>query len=309
MDKWQKVFEQYRWEQEVTDEAMLMLPEYPHIYTANIDGVQVVVKETLSNKCFSPDDIFKNLPNDKKILFPLLTKNGSYYAKIKESNYLIYPRIQQINEYPSPEWWADCLQMIHSVPISQQMLSQTFVEDAKKTENLLNVAIPYIESDVYCQLQSLFTLGLKFSTNTEKKHVLCHGDPSQWNVLKDLNGYKLIDIENCFLAPLEYDIQHLFWSYAAVCYSMSQWENFADCFLTNYKKKRKVNIDFCLLTRLFCMDFVKTVAWLYLVSNDQNRGDRSRQANELILYCNMIRKKWPFKMIDFFKEISRTEIV
>lgn len=299
MNEWINVFRQYGLQELLPTAKIRKLPGYPHVFMVTLSKCFLVVKKVTQNENLSIDELFHNINNDN-VLLPLLTTQGHYCATVDDSLYLLYDRISEVEEYPSYEWWGNCLSAVHNTKVKTKGHARSWTNDVYEAAHLLNEAKKIMENDIFCRLLDLLNFGLNFSVDKAKQLVICHGDPSQWNVLMDSKGYKLIDMENCFFAPREYDVQHLLWNYTAAFEKYTQWESFCKELIMSYENDTKIKLDLSLLIRILCFDFVKSISWLYFVSNDYTREDQNRQFEELKTFCEIIRKDWLSQIVDFF---------
>ena len=299
INDWKSIFHQYEMPECFSNATIQALSGYPHIFFVSAGNNSFVVKKVARSKENSLDELFESFLNNKYILFPLVTNEGHYFAKSDTHLFLLYPRIGEIKEPPSYDWWGRCLSSIHNSEAKIKSSSRSWIDDECEAVHLLNDAKRFMEDDIYCRLIDLLNYGLSVPINPSIRCVICHSDPSQNNVLVASSGYKLIDMENCMFAPPEYDIQHLLWNYSIAFEKYNEWEFFCKGVLKSYISNAKLNVDCLLLIRTLCFDFVKCISWLYLVSNDSSREDQNRQAKELASFNKRLRQDWLAHIINY----------
>ena len=115
--------------------------------------------------------------NNKCILFPSVTNEGHYFAKGDTHLFLLYPRIGEIKELPSCDWWGRCLSIIHCVDPKTKCNSRSWMDDECESVHLFNDAKRIMDDDIYCRLLALLNYGLSIPVNPSTRCVICHSDP------------------------------------------------------------------------------------------------------------------------------------
>ena len=275
------------------------LRQYPHIFKIYTEDETYIVK-LISRSQTNFDDInllYLLLEKNENILLPEKTKTESYSFNLDEKIVLLYKMGTPIKISPEANWWAESLNSIHLNNPNNIFNNSFSPKIYDQTVCLLKDALNYIEEDIKEKVKVLFNqteLNNKIRYNS---FVLCHNDPYVLNIVEHNKVYRMIDTEGMGFAPLEYDIQRLFYNQALICEDIQQLESFWQKFITKYENLSRKKIDLKLLKNIYLCDFIRSISWLYLVSNKEERLDRERQGELLKLYKNSIRNDMHVKIL------------
>lgn len=294
MQNFYKLFELIKTEYKIDSQILKIEPmnQYPHMFFICLPNHKIIVKciSKLQTNCFDINLFYSSLEDNEFILKPKKTRNGNYSINFEENVVLLYKECLQLHEDIEAKWWAQSLNSIHSTKINKNFFSSFSKKIYCQTITLLEQALNFMEEDIKNNVQTIFCASQLCSEKINSPFVLCHNDPYNQNVMQDKNLYKFIDTEGMGLAPLEYDIQRLFYNQALLYDDVQNLENFIEQFINKYESliDKKINME--LLKNIYSCDLIRSIAWLYLVSNDENRLDRERQSQRLELYKDSLRK-------------------
>ncbi len=262
------------------------LEQYPNILKMEGSNYNFIIKiiQRIQIYCYSINQLFLDLSSIDCIEKPILTKDGNYFFSIDSQIFLLYEKLQEIKENPSANWWSNCLGSIHNIQVNKNYKCYYSNDFYKQTLSILAKAEKNISQNIKNKIYQLLNTVNKEIVCKKYKMVLCHNDPYNLNVMYSKQGYKLIDIDSMGLSPREYDIQRLLFNYVINTNNFDEAISFWNLFRDNYEKKTLEKIDINLLKNIYILDLIRTISWLYIVSNDFSRLDRQRQQEQLDLF-------------------------
>lgn len=276
------------------------IKQYPHIYKLKGLGQTLFIKviEKMKIYCENLNILYDRLKKNRYVKLPVLTNNGEYFTLYNNQILLMYEKSDEISDYPSPIWWSNCLTSVHQIEIDKSFKKYFNSNFYNQTINLYYNAKKYILSDRLNKIEEILKGINKKDFDKIKNIVLCHNDPYNLNVMKDSDGFKVIDTDGMGLSPREYDIQRLMINNVIDFNNINESLLFWRIFKDNYEKKAKVKIDVDLLKKLYKLDLVRMTSWLYVVSNDVTRKDMKRQKKRLKLYEKSFDNDNHFKFLE-----------
>lgn len=292
----------YEWEDTIDSTTVKAIDQYPHIYDIKSNNLKLIVKILNNTNSVADSFLYELYSNSNNILYPIKNRNKQFYVVDKGEIIFAYKKLEPIKYLPSARWWAETLMEFHSLSYKFKSSTSDKLWDSKKVYELFKKAQCFMDSSILCELNKLTLNEPHFETICKQDYVLLHGDPSNRNVLMDGKILKLIDCENPLFYVKEFDIQHLLWNHLLGCSSLHEWKIFCEDFLNAYENRSNKKINIKILSFLYKMDFLKTISWLYIVSNDGARGDQRRQSNELILYESILKKGYYMDSLRFLIE-------
>lgn len=275
------------------------IAQYPHVFRIECPERTLIAKKIDRSKlhCQNVDELYKDLSKIGSIHTPLRTADGNYSFDIDGIVFFIYRELQETKEAPTPEWWAKCLSSIHRIDQSHNC-SRAFHSDFyQETRSLLASANRHIKGTIASKIYGLMDSISEKRIADISKFTLCHNDPHNLNVMNDGDTYKLIDTECMGLSPKEYDIQRMLYNYALNAGNELEIIEFWGAFKHRYEELSASQIDMGLLKDIYKLDFIRSLSWLYLVTNDLDRFDRQRQMYELDLFNESIDNNIHVKLL------------
>ena len=234
------------------------------------------------------DELFDKLSKIECVHVPLMNVDGKYSLLIDDKILFLYSELEEINAPPSGIWWAECLADIHKTLEEKKSLKSFSNNFYDETISLLTSADKYIEKRYQYEIHNMLkTIDLK-KIKEQSIFALCHQDPYILNVMRKEEDYKIIDLECMGLSPKEYDMQRLLYNYAIDENDELKVIEFWNMFKNKYENKTNDIIDIELLKNIYKLDFIRSMSWLYIVSNDLHRSDRDRQKKVLNAYKESI---------------------
>lgn len=264
--------------------------QYPHIVEINTSIGSYILKELSYDRKKDYHSVFNILSDCSCVLMPIESIYEEYYTVDENKIYFLYEKIDEVEINPSAEHWADLISNVHMIggDISGNC-NTSFPEDLfSQCNEMLALSHKIMDPVEYEFLLTFLNLCNK-NVFLEEKKVFCVNDPCKKNVLSINGVYKLIDMENSSSNYKEYDIQHLMWNMLPEYETKEELKSFWTSFKESYEKKTGLTINKDLLKSIFILDFVRSMAWLYLVSNDNSRKDQERQRIELNIFRSRIK--------------------
>lgn len=262
------------------------LDQYPHIFKMEGPEYNLIIKIIQKSKtyCYSINQLYLDISSINCVEKPILTRDGKFTVSIGNKIVLLYEELQELKQNPSAIWWSNCLGSIHSIKVNKNYKCYYPNDFYNQTLKILSEAEKYIlpkrKNKIYQLLKDVDAEVVSNKNNM----TLCHNDPYNLNVMSSKQGYKLIDIDSMGLSPKEYDIQRLIYNYVINSNNIDEVIEFWTLFRDNYEKKISNNINIDLLKNIYVLDLIRTISWLYIVSNDMSRVDRKRQKEQLDLF-------------------------
>lgn len=279
------------------------IEQYPHVFKLEDHNCSLIIKIIDKNKihCKNLNVLYTELSNINSIEKPIFTKDKKYMSHLGNQIILLYKNLDKITKYPEPIWWSNCLSDIHFIHINNNY-SNCFPHDFYvETTKLLKKAQKFMKIKIKIKIKKILKIAQASGEILNNHMVLCHNDPYNLNVMSINGEYRLIDTDGMGVSPREFDIQRLICNYLIysndVCSSLSFW----DTFKKNYEFKTNEKIDINLLKKIYALDLIRTISWLYIVSNDLSREDRERQKERLNLFERSIRNDVHIKMLKIIK--------
>ena len=264
---------------------------YPHVFALDFGNCSYIAKLIKLSKIYCKDiNRFYNDINDNNfILIPKKTKDDKYSIEYSNMLALLYDRLNNYGTKPDYLWWSKCLASIHSTEPNDNNLVSYRSDIYNETMNLLEKSSIYMDDDIKNKVNLIFSKVQPKKLKDDNDFVLCHNDPYDQNVLIMNKMYKMIDTDGMGLSKKEYDIQRLLYNYAISCDNVAEVERFFKFFKKEYETITNKKIDIELFKNLYYCDLIRSISWLYLVSNDNTRDDFDRQKKQLLLYKKSIR--------------------
>lgn len=281
--------EQYSLEYKVL--SISKMPGYPHlkILETNVNKYILKFVDSKKKRISFMEKMYTELSAIDVVLVPIINNHGCYVTKVLDEVIVIFEYIDLSETVPNMEWWIDTFSKIHSLIAFHQQQEIRMIELFDACEKMFDVAAKYMKKDiknVLFDLMRTVNLDKKFKV----KGVLNHGDPLISNVMKKGTDFKLIDFESVRIFPKDYDLQRFLWGIVIGESNRRNSEKMWKEFKQEYEKSKAVYyINWELLANLYSIDFVTTISWLFIVSNDKNRTDCNRQKKELESYCSALR--------------------
>lgn len=293
------IFEKYNIECNLELIKVSQLYQYPNILKMQCPNYNLIIKIIKQSKtyCDNINQLYYDLSSINCIEIPMMTRDGNYILSIDNQILLLYEELKEIKQNPSSLWWSNCLGSIHNIKFNKNYKCYYPNNFYNQTLNLLSAAEKYIlpnrKNKIY---QLLNNVNIEI-VNKKYDFNLCHNDPYNLNVMVSKHGYKLIDTDGMGLSPKEYDIQRLICNYVVNTNDIDDVINFWNSFRINYEKKtsNKININF--FKNIYILDLIRTISWLYIVSNDLSRLDRKRQQEQLNLFEKSIDNNNHYKVL------------
>lgn len=269
---------------------MKNLDGYPHIFTINSKNYSYIAKliELSKTYCKDINKFYSDIKDNKYILIPKKNIDDEYSVKYSDGIALLYDKKNNTNVKPDYSWCARCLASIHLSEINSNNLISYRDNIYNETLDILKKSHVYMDKEIREKINLIFNKIQCETLNANNEFVLCHNDPYNQNVLVSENLYKIIDTDGMGLSKKEYDIQRLLYNYAINCRDASEVNLFFSKFKEVYENETNKKIDINLFKNLYYCDFIRSIAWLYLVSNDNTRRDVNRQKKQLVLYNKSI---------------------
>ncbi|WP_333648516.1 aminoglycoside phosphotransferase family protein [Lacrimispora sp.] len=245
--------------------------------------------------------LYENTKLQKKMIAPILTKDGDY--KIEDSSfiYMVFPFIQGstlCNEKLKPEQIDEIAQIISElhlygaeIPVPANSLIENFdvsfcmilinrLKNIHGSVYLQEVLKPYITELIQAieELQSM----ARWLQNSQMRYTLCHTDIHGWNLIQSEN-LLLIDWEGLKLAPVEADL----FSFTETFFFGYAWDEF----IASYRgvhKDYEINADAMHFYRLRrrledISEFVESILF-----DNLEQDDMSQSLNYLKKECELL---------------------
>ncbi len=258
------------------------LLQYPHIFNITTDGEEYFLKVLNDRLDFNYNELFNILSNNTNVLLPCKTMSGFYFVPKNNNCYFLYKRIEKPVSYPTADCWARMIAGIHQLNYDEFGQGNTEPIDLlfEQTVTMFKKAIPYMTSPLK---KEMFVFFKKYKKNicADEELVISLIDPSKDNILFFEGYYKFIDLENCSINYKEYDFQHLMWNLMSDFLKKEDISDFWRLFKNEYESITGMLVNKSLLLNVYILDFIRSISWLVIVVNDKNRGDWTRQYNDL----------------------------
>lgn len=278
--------EMYSFKDKLYNENIFQLKDYPHIFKIEVTNYNLIAKIIKKSKiyCTNINKLYHDLSTIEYIEIPMLTNDKKYGVSDKDEIMLLYEELQNIKVNPGPIWWSDCLGSIHAIKYENYYKHYLPFDYYEQTIRLFALAEKFIPNDKKSKIYSLLAKVNIDKLNKKLCFKICHNDPYNLNIMQSVDEFKLIDTDGIGLSPKEYDIQRLLYNNVINFNCIEDVMNFWEIFKNNYEYKTSDSIDIELLKNIYILDFIRTISWLYIVSNDFSRVDRLRQKEQLNLF-------------------------
>lgn len=236
--------------------------------------------------------LYENTKLQKKMIAPILTKDGTYKKEDSSFLYMVFPFIEGstiCSEKLKPEQIREIAQIISElhfygaeIPVSTNSLIETFdvsfctalanrLGNIHASAYLQEVLKPYITTLAQAT-EALQSMGLLLQ-NSQMRYALCHTDIHGWNLIQSKNLI-LIDWEGLKLAPVEADL----FSFTETFFFDYAWEDFMIIYRATHKDYQ-INADAIRFYRLRrrledIHEFVESILFDNLAQDDMNRSLR-----------------------------------
>lgn len=263
----------------IEKESVRVLKDYPHIASVLSNVGNVYIKELKNNDAYICllEKVYRNIAKKESFNVPLLTKQSKYICRLKHRNFVVFEELEETDEIPSAEWWANTLYEIHSLPIEAKDEVLDFQAFFSVNSDLYLAASKFMPNDIKQFVNELLLL-VDYNHARRVNKVVNHGDPLRSNIMKKNDEFCLIDFESVCWVPKEYDLQRHLWDFA-INTDKNEIETYYKNFTAAYQFHKKVDIN--LLRYVLILDFCRTICWLYVICSDFSRSDLARQEMEL----------------------------
>lgn len=234
--------------------------------------------------------LYENTELQKKMIAPILAKDGTYKKEDTHFLYMVFPFIEGwtiCSEKLKPEQIREIGQIVsqlHSygeeIPVYTNSLMETFDISfctvlAERLESIHD--FPYLEKELEPYMMPLVK-GIEelkhirhLLKNSQIRYALCHTDLHGWNLIQSKNLI-LIDWEGLQLAPVEADL----FSFTETFFFDYAWEDFINTY-RNRHKDYQINtdaMDFYRLRRRLedIHEFMESILLDNLTQEDRNKS-------------------------------------
>ena len=266
------------------------LKYYPHIQIikSSEKSYYLKMKTGISN---AYDRLYEALSKCVMIHMPQKTTKGHYAFEDEGKCYFLYEKLRQCSAMPVPHWWGTLLNCIHGCEIEYEGLINNELLDIDFSLSLFRKAETLMNCDIKRAMFKLIDKVNLPSNLLSAPRVLSHTDLGPENTMLDSSRFKIIDSEGSCLLPAEYDLQHLIWAFSTEINHFNDWVKFSRDVCMQYINSGR-QIDKIMLDYLYRVDFIKSVSWLYLISECDCRKDRPRQLMELHKFNRTIASQY-----------------
>lgn len=276
---------------------------YPLLKVLNFENKVIILKSLpfSEERLQWLEVVYNRLSFKENLSSPIKNIENKYISKVANECFILFEFYENSNcTKPSAEWWANTLFNVHNIQINT---NKKITQDFTDTKELFINGSRYMSNKISSFVSKLND---QISLFEKKSYslILNHGDPLDSNVMKYNNNFILMDFENSFLAPKEYDIQRHLCDYVIHSNSSENFREYCRSFIDKYEDLGgKIDLD--MLIYLFKLDFCRTISWLHIVVQDRNRKDFKRQNEDLKMFLKAIENSYISNMIEELRAIKK----